>query len=237
VGKAVKGTLRLEMKLNEDINGDAATPDNIAINIPVDLVLGKVSTANVTIRRGVRPSGPPTTNQPGSADAVFFPDAAAGQHGEVLLVELSQQDASGSQTDFYAVTPTGSAVFDTDGDRFIEAGDDTIYTDADHDGWPDTSEAALDNNSATALTLNGTVNAVDRVLHELTLRDSAGNLTSVTVDPFASILPVTAEGTLLGSLLLDQSLVGRDVQVYGIQSGSENRGSLFVVLPVTTTGK
>jgi hypothetical protein len=196
--------------------------------VPVNLPAGKITTVNMAVRRGVKPSGPPTTSEPGTAEDVFYPAAV----GELILVDLTLSDASGSKSEFYAVTPGGSAVFDADGDRFIEAGDDTIYADADHNGWPDESEAAFASTTATALTAKGTVNAVDRVKRELTLRDSAGTLTTITVDPFASITPVTAEGTLLGSLLLDQSLVGRELQVYGLKNGDENRASLAVVLPI-----
>jgi hypothetical protein len=145
---------------------------------------------------------------------------------------LTLSDAAGPKSAFYAITPGGSVAFDADGDHYIEAGDDTIYADSDHDGWADTSEAAFADAEATALSSKGTVNAVDRVARTLVLRDSAGTLTTVTIDPFASIVPVTAEGNVLGSLLLDQSLVGRELQVFGVVSDSENRGALAVVLPI-----
>jgi hypothetical protein len=226
-GDAV-GRFEVEFEVAEDVNGDGTTPDKVILAVPVDLPAGKLATFNMTVTRGVKASGPPTSGEPGNAEDVFYPALA----GEVLLVDVTLSDANGPKSSFYAVTPGGSAAFDADGDRFIEAGDDTIYADANHNGWPDESEAAFKNADATALSAKATVNAVDRVKRELTLRDAAGTLTTIIVDPFASIVPVTAEGTLLGSLLLDQSLVGRELQVYGLQDGAENRAALAVVLPI-----
>jgi hypothetical protein len=218
----------VEFDVAEDVDGNGSGQDKVILAVPVKLPKDKIATVDMTITRGVKASGPPTSSEPGNAEDVFYPTLA----GELILVDLTLTDANGPKSAFYAVTPGGSVAFDADGDRFIEAGDDTIYADTDHNGWPDASQAALESDTATELTAKATVNAVDRVKRELTLRDSAGTLTTITVDPFASIVPVTAEGTLLGSLLLDQSLVGREMQVYGLQNGTENRATLAVVLPI-----
>ena len=224
----VAARLEVEFDVAEDVDGDGTGQDKVVLAVPLNLPEGKVATVNMTVKRGVKASGPPTSSEPGNAEDVFYPTLA----GELILVDLTLADANGPKTTFYAVTPGGSAAFDADGDRFIEAGDDTIYADADHNGWPDTSQSGLESDTATDFTAKATVNAVDRVKRELTLRDSAGTLTNITVDPFASIVPVTSEGTLLGSLMLDQSLVGRELQVYGRKSGDENRATLAVVLPI-----
>ncbi|MDQ3023006.1 MAG: hypothetical protein M3R04_01280 [bacterium] len=229
VDQAVAGKLQLEFSVNEDVNGDGTTPDTVVTAVPIDLPLGRVASMNMTIRRGVRPASPPVGPQLGQAEEVFFPAT-----GEVLLVDLTQSDASGPKSNFYAVTPSDTSIFDADGDRFIEAGDDTIYVDNDENGWPDGSEAAYSNADAGDLQLNGTVSAVSRVSREVTLRLSGSDiLATVIVDPFASILPLAEDGTLLGSLILDQSLVGRTVQVYGLKNGAENRATLVVVRPVS----
>jgi len=229
------GKLQLTTSVNEDINGDGTTPDTVTLELPVNLPAGRISTINATIHKATKLTGPPTAGQ-GAAEDAFFPAT-----GLLLLVDLAQSDAGGSKTDFFAVTPGGSTVFDADGDRFIETGDDTAYADANHNGWPDTSEAALTDAAATNLKLSGTVAEVSRNARTLSLReDGAGSDATpdaVTVDPFAAIVPLADDGTPLGGLLLDQSLVGRQVQVYGVRDNGANFATLVVVLPVSTPAK
>jgi hypothetical protein len=223
--EAVQGQLQLEFTVNEDVNGDATTPDTLKLAVPVDLALGRVGSINMTVALAPQPAGPPSGDD--GVEDVFFPAT-----GEVLLVDLTQSDASGQQSNFYAITPD-TTIFDADGDRFIEAGDDTIYADSDENGWPDLSETAYMNEDAEGLELSGTVNAVSRVSREVELRlKDSDILVNLVVDPFASVLPLASDGTPLGGLLLDQSLVGRDVQVFGLKNGAENRGTLVVVRPV-----
>jgi hypothetical protein len=226
----VDARLQLELQVEEDIDGDAQAPDTIVASVPVDLAAGKVSTADLTIRKAVVQQGAPGSDGPPVVEEVFFPQLG----GEVLLLELEQSDASGSNAQIYAVTGA-SAVFDADGDRFVEQGDDTVYDDADQDGWPDSSEAVFAAADPVALSLEGTVSEIDRAARTLTVRAADGTETVVTVDAFASIVPVTVEGDVLGRLLLDQTLVGRQVQVYGWSVLGADWANLVVVLPVTAS--
>jgi hypothetical protein len=204
--RAVK--LRVLAYVQEDLDGSGQGGDQLQLVVPVSLVAGRAATVNLTLRRGgqadVDPSLRPT-------------------RGEFAVCDAYVLDGTGQHATFYGVFFAGAfVVISTDGDRFLEMGDDLRLPDLDHNGWPDSDEAAYNDSLLAATTVSGHVTTVDTANQTLTVRDAGGVQVLVFVSPFCAIetfsgssAPGGMGGEFFGARQLGVDLIGKAVTATG----------------------
>jgi len=224
-GPVINAVLDVQFTVAEDLNGDGEGGDLLTHSVPVGLRPGRVAQVNLTLARQTAGTG---LNKPlpGVADLELLPDT-----GELLLVSYSGQDGNGLHNEFYGVSfAAGQTIFDTDGDQFLETGDDVAGVDEDTDGWIDTYEADF-STAAEPQTVFGVVTNVSKANRTLSLAVEGSGAVLVLVDPFTPIEPLAPDDEFYGELPLDTGLIGRQVQVFGLPAPDGFLALWIVVLP------
>jgi len=210
--------LQVELRVVEDIDGDGTGGDTILQSVPVSLVQGKAAVVNLQFSLG----------SPLQADGSVFPE---GGSGGLIITEMYQEDGNGTKNDFFGTLPgLGEMVFDRDGDHFLQRGPDPTYVDGDKNGWPDPSEMAYSDPAALPTELDGTISAVSIPELTMSLLLSDGSTKTIIIDPFTTIQQLSADGTYLGELTFDASLVGRSAHVSCLDTPAGVVAGMVVVL-------
>jgi hypothetical protein len=224
-GPVVNAKLEVQFAVAEDLDGDGTGGDTLRHSVPVGLRPGRVAQVNLTLSRQTAdtPMGAPF---PSVVDLELYPES-----GELMIASYTGQDGNGFHNEFYGINfADGRTVFDTDGDQFLEPGDDVVGRDADTDGWIDSYESDF-GASAEPQTIAGVVTNVSRANRTLTLTSVEDGTRQVLVDPFTPIEPFTEANEFYGELPLDTGLIGRQVQVFGLPAPDGFLALWIVVLP------
>lgn len=224
-GPVINAKLQVEFTVAEDLDGDGEGGDTLLHSVPVGLKPGRVAQVNLTLARrtAVVGVGQPF---PGVADLELYPEA-----GELLIVFYVGQDGNGSHNEFYGVNyAEGQTVFDTDGDQFLETGDDIVGEDEDVNGWIDSYEESFGVDAESQF-MFGVVTNVNKASQTLTLATVDAGALLVLVDPFTSIEPFSPDNQFYGGLPLDASLIGSQVQILGKATPDGFLALWIVVLP------
>jgi hypothetical protein len=222
---SIKAALAFSFEVNEDLDGDDIGGDTISQTIPVTLTLGTVSRVNVDISKGVpAEAGAPAPN----VDPSTAPDK-----GELVYTFVDRDDAAASADSYFGTNyADGQTIVDADGNGFLRPGDDRVIEDGDSDGWADSSEEVFFDAANADQVFEGQVTAVDLAKYTFTML-SSGKTITVHLDPFVTIQPVAADGTLLGQVVFSSDLVGKGVNVSGFSTGTTDEllGLRVVILP------
>jgi hypothetical protein len=104
----------------------------------------------------------------------------------------------------------------------------------DNNGWPDPSEEAYSDPAALPLELDGTISDVSIASLTMTLMLGDGSKKPIIIDPFTTIQQLSANGTYLGELTFDASLVGRQAHISCLDTPQGVVASFVVVLDTLT---
>jgi hypothetical protein len=216
----IRAKIQFEMRVVEDLDGDGSGGDTLLQVVPVTLQYGRAARLNIT----VRPASPTDVNE-----------VLAPATGAVLFTSLEQTDAAGEKENVYAtLVASDQQIFDRDGDNVLEPGEDSIFSDGDANGWPDSSEDAYGDPASAVAEISGIVTEVDPVAQRIAV-SSEGTIYSFDVDPFAVIQQLAADGTLLGQLTLERSLTGREVRVQATDLNGRLTAQRILVLAEVST--
>lgn len=224
-GTVINAKLQVEFSVEEDLDGDGTGGDALMHSVPVGLRPGRVAQVDLTLSRQTADTGMGKPF-PNVVDLELYPAS-----GVLMIATYTAQDGNGLHNEFYGVNfSDGQTVFDTDGDQFLEPGDDVVGRDADSDGWIDSYEADFASN-ADPQTIFGVVTNVSRANRLLTLTSMENDTQQVLVDPFTPIEPLAQDDQFYGELPLDAGLIGRQVQVFGLPTADGFLALWIVVLP------
>lgn len=195
------GKFQVELRVQEDLDGDGTGGDQLIQTIPVTLRQGYTAELDLTLRRGVAEDvGPSTQLGP----------------GEFAMAELSGQDAGGAHDEHYGVFfAENLVIYDLDRDGQLDLGADFAGEDVDNDGWVDPYEANFPGvYTMGGEDITGVVLSVN-VAEQLMILHADEGPVVVYLDPFALIEPLAGGEEFLAPLPLDEELVGRQVVVLG----------------------